>query len=119
MGEEEEEFKLNKAELEVFYEILFRKIMELMKKPEIDVDPFREMVSILSTLSGIFTFKSMISLIPELVAYAIRYGMLVQRAYMDEKLHLDEDLQGIDSQEEQLKRISKIRDDIDKLNIYL
>jgi len=119
MGEEEKEFKLNKGELELFYEILFKKIMELMKKPEIDTNPFGDMISILSTLSGIFTFKSMISLIPELVAYAIRYGMLVQRAYMDEKLHLDEDLQGLHSQEEQLKRISKMRDDIDKLNIYL
>jgi hypothetical protein len=119
MGEEEEEFKLNKEELELFYEILFRKIMDLMKKPEIEINPFEEMINILSTLSGIFTFKSMISLIPELVAYAIRYGMLVQRAYMDEKMHLDEDLQGVDDEKEQLKRISKIRDDIDKLNMYL
>lgn len=118
MGEEEE-FNLNKEELELFYEILFKKIMELMKEPDIDIDPFEQMIKILSTLSGIFTFKSMISLIPELVAYAIRYGMLVQRAYMDEQANLDEDLQGVDKEEEQLKRISKIRDDIDKLNIYL
>ncbi|MFX1497921.1 MAG: hypothetical protein ACFFBH_10365 [Promethearchaeota archaeon] len=118
MGEEEE-FNLNKEELELFYEILFKKIMELMKKPDMDIDPFGEMIKILSTLSGIFTFKSMISLIPELVAFAIRYGMLVQRAYMDEQADLEEDLQGVDKEEEQLKRISKIRDDIDKLSIYL
>ncbi|MFW9772873.1 MAG: hypothetical protein ACFFFB_24785 [Candidatus Heimdallarchaeota archaeon] len=119
MGEEEEEFKLNREELELFYEILFRKIMELMKKPKIEIDPFGEMINILSTLSGIFTFKSMISLIPELVAYAIRYGMMVEQAYEDERTSSEEDLQGVDKEEEQLRRISKLRDDIDKLSIYL
>jgi hypothetical protein len=61
----------------------------------------------------------MISLIPELVAYAIKYGMMVEKAYEEDQLHLDEDTQGLGSAEEQERRISKIKDDIDKLTIYL
>ncbi|MFX0058749.1 MAG: hypothetical protein ACFE85_01525 [Candidatus Hodarchaeota archaeon] len=117
-GEEEEEI-LNKEELEVFYEVLFKRIMEIMKKPEIEFDPFKEMIKILSTLSGIFSFKAMVSLIPELVAYAIRYGMDVEEAYEEERLDLEEDIQGVGADEIQEKRISKIRDDIDKLSLYL
>ncbi|KKK63810.1 hypothetical protein LCGC14_2990510, partial [marine sediment metagenome] len=45
-----------------------------------DLNPFKEMLNRLSVLSGIFSFKGMISLIPELIAYSIRYGMMVERA---------------------------------------
>jgi hypothetical protein len=114
-----DEFNLNREELELFYDVLFKKIMDLMKKPGIDTDPFGEMIKILSTLSGIFSFKSMISLIPELVAYAIRYGMMVQKAYMDDKAASEEDTQGMDEEEKQIKRISKIKDDIDKFTLDL
>ena len=61
----------------------------------------------------------MISVIPELVAFAIRYGMLVEKSYEDERLSSTEDLQGLDEEEKQIKRISKLKDDIDKLSIYL
>ncbi|MFX1411937.1 MAG: hypothetical protein ACFFA6_16440 [Promethearchaeota archaeon] len=115
----EEEDTLNKEELELFYEVLFKKIMEIMKKTEINMDPFGELINRLSILSGIFTFKSMISLIPELVAYAIRYGMMVEKAYEEEQLDLEEDIQGLDAEEEQERRISRIRKDIDKLSLYL
>lgn len=114
-----DEYQLNREDLELFYDVLFKKIMGLMKQSKIDVDPFSEMISILSTLSGIFSFKSMISLIPELVAYAIRYGMMVQKAYMDDQAASEEDTQGLDEEEKQIKRISKIKDDIDKLTLYL
>lgn len=90
-----------------------------MKKPNIYIDPFREMIKLLSTLSGIFSFKIMISLIPELVSYAIRYGLMMQEAYMDEQIDLDIDKQGLDEEERQEKRISKLKEDIDKLSIYL
>jgi len=116
---EEDEFTLSKEELEVFYEVLFKRIMEIMKKPDVDIDPFGEMVTILSRLSGIFSFKSMVSLIPELVSYAVRYGMLVAKAYEEEQLNLEEDLQGVGSEEEQKRRISKIQEDMDKISLYL
>ncbi|MFX1314267.1 MAG: hypothetical protein ACFE9T_00250 [Promethearchaeota archaeon] len=115
----EEEDTLNKEELELFYEVLFKKIMEIMKKTESNIDPFGELINRLSILSGIFTFKSMISLIPELVAYAIRYGMMVEKAYEEEQLDLEEDVQGLDAEEEQERRISRIQKDIDKLSLYL
>ena len=70
-------------------------------------------------MGGIFSFKGMISLIPELIAYAIRYGMLVEKAYREEQLELDEDLQGLGTEEEQQLCISRIRRDIDKLSLYL
>lgn len=116
---EEDEFTLSKEELEVFYEVLFKRVMDIMKQPDVDLNPFAEMVTILSKLSGIFSFKSMISLIPELVAYAVRYGMLVEKAYEEEQLNLEEDLQGMDADEEQKRRISKIKQDMDKISLYL
>ncbi|MFX0083270.1 MAG: hypothetical protein ACFE94_16110 [Candidatus Hodarchaeota archaeon] len=115
----EEEDNLSREELELFYEVLFKRIMEIMKKPEIEQDPFGEMINRLSVLSGIFSFKGMISLIPELVAYAIRYGMMVEKAYEEEQLNLEEDEQGIGIEEEQERRISRIKSDIDKLSMYL
>ncbi|MFX1375889.1 MAG: hypothetical protein ACFFA0_08775 [Promethearchaeota archaeon] len=115
----EEENNLSREELEIFYEVLFKRIMEIMKKPEVELDPFGEMINRLSVLSGIFSFKGMISLIPELIAYAIRYGMMVEKAYEEEMLNLEEDSQGLDLEEEQERRISRIRDDIDKLSMYL
>ena len=115
----EEDEKLSRKELELIYDVLFKRIMELMKEPEIDVDPFKEMLSRLSVLSGIFSFKGMITLIPELIAYAIRYGMMVEKTYEEEHLHLVEDAQGSDPTHEQEMRVLKMQDDIDKLSIYL
>ena len=93
--------------------------MEIMQKTESELNPFGEMINRLSVLSGIFSFKGMISLIPELTAYAIKYGMMVEKAYEEELLTLDEDAQGTGIEEEQKRRISRIKDDIDKLSIYL
>lgn len=120
MAEEgEDEYTLNNEELEIFYEVLFKRILEIMKRP--DVDPFEQVIAILSKLSGIFSFKSMISLIPELVGNAMRYGMMVEKAYEEEEIVLsEEDKQGLDEKEiEQEKRMSLIKKDIDKLSIYL
>lgn len=116
---EEEENSFSKEELEVFYEVLFKRIMALIKKPEIHSDPFGEMINKLSVLSGVFSFKGMISLIPELIASSIRYGMLVEKAYEEEKLNLDEDQQGLSLKEEQEGRISKMKEDLDKVSLYL
>ncbi|MFW9900625.1 MAG: hypothetical protein ACFFDY_04985 [Candidatus Thorarchaeota archaeon] len=116
---EEEEDKLSLEEKEIFYEVLFKRIMEIMKKPEIEQDPFGEMINRLSVLSGIFSFRAMTSLIPELVAAAIRYGMMIEQAYEEEQLDLEEDIQGFEEEGGKTKRISKIQDDVDKLNIYL
>lgn len=115
----EEEEELSKEDKELIFEVLFKKIMEIMKKPEVDLDPFKEMLNRLSVLSGIFSFKGMISLVPELVAYAIRYGMMTEKAYEEEQLNLDEDTQGLDPGQEQEKRITRIKKDIDKLSMYL
>ncbi len=115
----EEENNLSKEELEVFYEVLFKRIMDLIKKPKIDTDPFGEMIKGLSVLSSIFSFKGMVSLIPELIASAIRYGMMVEKAYEQEQLNLEEDQQGLSVTEEQERRISKIREDLDKVSLYL
>lgn len=115
---EEEKENLGKEEQELFYEVLFKRILEIMRKPEMDIDPFGEMINRLSVLSGIFSFRAMITLIPELVAFAMRYGMEIERAYEEEQLNLEEDIQGF-SEEGQEKRISRIQKDIDKLNMYL
>ena len=119
--EEENDFILNEKELEVFYEVLFKRIMDIVKKPEVDSDPFGRMITILSQLSGIFSFKSMISLIPELVANAMKYGMMVEKAYEDEEVELsDIDTQGMGSEEiDQEKRQAVMQKDLDKLNLYL
>ena len=116
---EEEEENLSKEELEVFYEVLFKRIMTIMKVPEIEHDPFGAMIKRLSILSGIFSFRAMTSLIPELVAAAVRYGMMIEQAYEEEQLNLDEDIQGFEEEAGKTKRISKIQEDLDKLNIYL
>lgn len=118
MGEDKVEENLSKEEQELFYEVLFKRIVEIMRKPEMELDPFGEMINRLSVLSGIFSFRAMISLIPELVAFAMRYGMQVEKAYEEEQLNIEEDIQGFD-QEGQKKRISRIQKDIDKLSIYL
>jgi len=120
-GDEEDEFKLNSKELEVFYEVLFKRIMDIIKKPEVNIDPFGRMITILSQLSGIFSFKSMISLIPELVANAMKYGMMVEKAYeADEEEILDDDAQGMGTVEiDQQKRQAIMQKDLDKLNMYL
>lgn len=116
---EEDEQNLSKEEQELFYEVLFKRIMEIMKKPEIELDPFGEMINRLSVLSGIFSFRAMISLIPELVAAAVRYGMMIEKAYEEDQLDLEEDIQGFEDEAGKTKRISKIQEDVDKLNIYL
>jgi hypothetical protein len=117
--EEESGYALDKAELELFHEVLFKRIMDVMDKPEVDSNPFEEMIKILSRLSEIFSFKSMISIIPELVAYAVRYGMLVEQAYDKNPTRLKEDEQGYNAEKEEKKRRSLIKKDLDKLSLYL
>jgi len=117
--EEESGYALDKAELELFHEVLFKRIMDVMDKPEVDSNPFEEMIKILSRLSEIFSFKSMISIIPELVAYAMRYGMLVEQAYDKNPTRLKEDEQGYNAEKEEKKRRSLIKKDLDKLSLYL
>ena len=123
MAKEEEEqengYALDKAELELFHEVLFKRIMDVMDKPEVDTNPFEEMIKILSRLSEIFSFKSMISIIPELVAYAVRYGMMVEQAYDKNPTRLKEDEQGYNAEKEEKKRRSLIKKDLDKLSLYL
>lgn len=116
MAEEEE--NLSKEEKELFYEVLFKRIMEIMRKPEMKLNPFGEMVNRLSVLAGIFSFRAMVSLIPELVAFAMRYGMEIEKAYEEDQLNIEEDIQGF-NEEGQKKRVSRIQKDVDKLNIYL
>lgn len=117
MAEEEE--NLTREEQELFYEVLFKRIMDLMKNPKMDLDPFGEMINRLSVLAGIFSFRAMVSIIPELVAFAMRYGMEVEKAYEEEQFNLEEDIQGFEEEGGQKKRMSRIQEDIDKLNIYL
>lgn len=116
MAEEEE--NLSKEEKELFYEVLFKRILEIMRKPEMDLNPFGEMINRLSVLAGIFSFRAMVSLIPELVAFAMRYGMEIEKAYEEDQLNIEEDIQGF-NEEGQKKRVSRIQKDVDKLNIYL
>jgi len=115
----EEEENLSREEQELFYEVLFKRIMDIMKNPKMDLDPFGEMINRLSVLAGIFSFRAMVSLIPELVAFAIRYGMEVEKAYEEEQSNLEEDVQGFEEEGGQKKRMSRIQEDVDKLNIYL
>ena len=120
--EEEEEdngFALDEKELNIFYEVLFTRIMDIMENPSINVNPFEDMIKILSRLSEIFSFKSMITVIPELVAYAMKYGMMVENAYDEDLSHIKEDQQGYGAEEEKEKKRSLIQKDLDKLNMYL
>lgn len=122
MEEEEEEdngFALNEKELDIFYEVLFKRIMDIMDNPEINVNPFEDMIKILSRLSEIFSFKSMITVIPELVAYAMKYGMMVEKSYDEDLTHLKEDQQGYGDEEEKERKRLVIQKDLDKLNMYL
>lgn len=116
---EEEEENLSKEEQELFYEVLFKRIMDIMRNPKMNLEPFGEMINRLSVLAGIFSFRAMVSLITELVAFAMRYGMEVEKAYEEEQLNLEEDIQGFDEEGGKKKRISRIQEDIDKLNMYL
>ena len=115
---EKEEENLSKEEKELFYEVLFKRLLDIMRKPEMELNPFKEMINRLSVLAGIFSFRAMVSLIPELVAFAMRYGMQLEKAYEEEQLTLEEDIQGFDEAGQE-KRISRIQKDIDKLNMYL
>jgi len=120
-NEEEEDngFALDERELNVFYEVLFTRIMDIMEDPNIHINPFEDMIKILSRLSEIFSFKSMITVIPELVAYAIKYGMNVEKAYDEDLTNLKEDKQGYGEAEEKERKRSVIQKDLDKLNMYL
>jgi hypothetical protein len=121
MAEEGEEngFALNEEELDIFYEVLFKRIMDIMEDPNVEANPFEDMIKILSRLSEIFSFKSMITIIPELVAYAMKYGMMVEKSYDEDLTHLKEDQQGYGEEEEKERKRSVIRKDLDKLNMYL
>jgi len=117
--EEENGFALEEKELNIFYEVLFTRIMDIMESPNINVNPFEDMIKILSRLSEIFSFKSMITVIPELVAYAMKYGMMVEKSYDEDLTHLKEDQQGYGAEEEQERKRLVIQKDLDKLNMYL
>ncbi len=117
--EEEDGFALDPEQLNVFYEVLFKRIMDVMENPNVNVNPFEDMVKILSRLSEIFSFKSMITIIPELIGYAIKYGMMVEKSYDEIDTSLDEDEQGAGPEAEKQKKRSVIKKDIDKLNMFL
>ena len=123
MEEEEEqednEYGLNEEELNIFYEVLFKRIMDIMDNPNININPFEDMIKILSRLSEIFSFKSMITVIPELIAFAMKYGMMVEKAYDEDLAHLKEDQQGYGEEEEKERKRLVIQKDLDKLNMYL
>ncbi len=117
--EEENGYALDEKELNIFYEVLFTRIMDIMDNPNIHINPFEDMIKILSRLSEIFSFKSMITVIPELVAYAMKYGMMVEKAYDEDLTSLKEDQQGYGKAEEKERKRSVIQKDLDKLNMYL
>lgn len=117
--EEENGYALDERELNVFYEVLFTRIMDIMDNPNINVNPFEDMIKILSRLSEIFSFKSMITVIPELVAYAMKYGMMIEKAYDEDLSQFKEDQQGYGVEEEKERKRSVIQKDLDKLNMYL
>jgi len=123
MEEEEEQedngYGLNEEELNIFYEVLFKRIMDIMDNPNININPFEDMIKILSRLSEIFSFKSMITVIPELIAFAMKYGMMVEKAYDEDLAHLKEDQQGYGEEEEKERKRLVIQKDLDKLNMYL
>jgi hypothetical protein len=117
--EEEDGFALDPEQLDIFYEVLFKRIMDIMENPNININPFEDMVKILSRLSEIFSFKSMITIIPELIGYAIKYGMMVEKAYDEDLASLDEDQQGYGPEEEKEKKRATIKKDVDKLSMFL
>jgi len=119
LAEEDDGFALDPEELNIFYEVLIRRIMDVMENPNISINPFEDMVKILSRLSEIFSFKSMITIIPELIGYAIKYGMMVEKAFDEEVANLEEDEQGFGPEEEKEKKRSVIKKDIDKLSMFL
>ena len=118
-GEEENGYGLNEEELNIFYEVLFKRIMDIMDNPNLNVNPFEDMIKILSRLSEIFSFKSMITVIPELVAFSMKYGMMVEKAYDEDLTSLKEDQQGYGDKEEKERKRLVIQKDLDKLNMYL
>ncbi len=117
--QEDNEYGLNEEELNIFYEVLFKRIMDIMDNPNININPFEDMIKILSRLSEIFSFKSMITVIPELIAFAMKYGMMVEKAYDEDLAHLKEDQQGYGEVEEKERKRLVIQKDLDKLNMYL
>ena len=117
--EEDDGFALDPEQLDVFYEVLFKRIMDVMENPNVNINPFEDMVKILSRLSEIFSFMSMITIIPELIGYAIKYGMMVEKAYDEEVASLEEDEQGFGPEEEKEKKRSVIKKDVDKLRMFL
>ena len=122
LAEEEEEddgFALDPEQLDIFYEVLFKRIMDVMDNPNVNVNPFEDMVKILSRLSEIFSFKSMITIIPELIGYAIKYGMMVEKSYDEIGASSVEDKQGFGPESEKAKKRSVMKKDVDKLRMFL
>ena len=117
--EEEEEYGLDPEQFYVFYQVLFKRIMDVMDNPNVNVNPFEDMVKILSRLSEIFSFKSMITIIPELIGYAIKYGMMVEKSYDEIGPSSEEDEQGFGPEVEKAKKRSVIKRDVDKLRMFL
>jgi hypothetical protein len=93
--------------------------MDVMDNPNVNVNPFEDMVKILSRLSEIFSFKSMITIIPELIGYAIKYGMMVEKSYDEIGASAEEDEQGFGQDAEKAKKRSVIKKDVDKLRMFL
>jgi len=105
LAEEEEEdngFALDPEQLNVFYEVLFKRIMDIMDNPNINVNPFEDMATI-----------------PELIAYAIKYGMMVEKSYDEIGSSVDEDEQGFGPEVEKEKKRSVMKKDVDKLRMFL
>jgi len=117
--EEDDGFALDPEQLNVFYQVLFTRIMDVMDNPNVNVNPFEDMVKILSRLSEIFSFKSMITIIPELIGYAIKYGMMVEKSYDEIGPSSEEDEQGFGPEAEKEKKRSVIKKDVDKLRMFL
>jgi len=61
----------------------------------------------------------MITTIPELIAYAIKYGMMVEKSYDEIGSSVDEDEQGFGPEVEKEKKRSVMKKDVDKLRMFL
>jgi len=115
-------FKLSKEELEIFNEILLKKVGVVLKDPKVDDDPYKELLTKLGYLGISMSFKQMISIIPELIAYSIRYGMHVERCYWEDKVEdLEADKQDPEKEpfKDEKSALEKIKEDLDKSMYYV
>lgn len=61
----------------------------------------------------------MITIIPELIGYALKYGMMVEKSYDEIDTSLEEDEQNAGPEQEKEKKRSVIKKDTDKLRMFL